>query len=408
MRAHRLRLGRPLSPFGDLPADLPVLGESLAACQERVLGECGISLVDAPPDEPWLALGDHTWLTAAALRRFLDAVPPQGGQMAISGPFLDFSAPLQDLPEGRLPVAVVPGGEADLQRLLELPRVEVDLGVEMHEVPFDHVALDAVSEPVPASEALVHTIEHWSHLHRVNLLALVSQATTEKAAFDRAPWYQRLWVVLGLLLRARSLSPWRIAEVIAPRGPGCKVHPTATVEASILGANVEVGPHAVVRASWLGDGVKVHEHARVNLSVVGERATLARDVMCNLCLLMPGALLSQGFGYQACVLGRESFVAMGATAFDLSFGGEIKVMHRGERVSSGSRFLGVAIGHRARLMPHVIVGYGEEVPNDALLVADPGRIARRIPADLPAGEPYAVVDGELVLVRGRGGESQAG
>jgi len=383
MRGVRLELGRPLSPFGDRPASLPVLGRTLAASQERVLAACDVSLADAPPDEPWLALGDHTWLTAPLLRRFLDACPPEGGQLALDGPFHGFSSALQDLPEGRYPVAVVPGGAADLQRLRSLPRVVVDVGEELHEVPFSHPALDAVSEPLPVS------------------LALVSLALEERHRFDDSPWWHKAWAALGMVLRARSVDKWALAGAVAPRGRGCIIHPTATVEASILGDGVEIGPHAVVRASWLGDGVEVGEHARVNLSVACSGAQLGRGLMSNLCLFLEGALVSQGTGFQACVFGRDSFVAMGATAFDLCFGGEIQVLHRGERVSSGSRFLGCAIGHRALVGPHVQIGYGEEVPGGAMLVADPAHIARRIPADLPAGEAHAVVDGELVRVGGR-------
>ena len=54
---------------------------------------------------------------------------------------------------------------------------------------------------------------------------------------------------------------------------------------------------------------------------------------------------------------------MRARGYDLSFGAPVKVLHRGERVSSGTHFLGAAIGHRARVGAEVILGYGAEVPN---------------------------------------------
>jgi len=405
MKAWRIPLGRPLEPFGDPPADVMVLGDTLAGVQEQVLAELGLELVDAPPDEPYLALGDHTWLTAPLLARFLEACPVTGGQLAVGGPFADFTHAVQELPGDdvlRYPVAVVPGGEPTSERLASLPAVQVDPDVRPQQLDLDHpVFAEAGQGPIPVTDAMVHTVDHWSHLLRVNLLALVAVAEGERRRFEGATWWRKLWSALMLLLRARSVDPWRIASAVGHQGARCRVHPTATVEACILGDDVEVGPHAVVRASWLGDGVKVGEHARVNLTVAGERAHLARGVMANLCVLMPGAFLSPGWGFQVCLLGRDSFVAAGVTCYDLSFGGEVRVSHRGERVGSGTRFLGSAIGHRARLGPHVVVGYGEEVPNDALLVADPDRVARRIPADLPPDEAHYIRGGQILPVRRR-------
>ena len=100
--------------------------------------------------------------------------------------------------------------------------------------------------------------------------------------------------------------------------------------------------------------------------------------MVRMCLLLERALVSKCFGAQASVFGRDAFVAVGATLYDLSFGGPIKVSHNGKRVSSETRFLGSCIGHRAKVGPHVRIGYGEMVPNDAFLVADPQTVVRQI------------------------------
>ena len=50
------------------------------------------------------------------------------------------------------------------------------------------------------------------------------------------------------------------------------MHPTAHVEASILGDGVVIGPRATVRNSILGDGVEVADHASVIACTVGARS----------------------------------------------------------------------------------------------------------------------------------------
>jgi len=360
-------------------------------------------LAKVPPPEgmAWV-LGDHTWVTPALLRKFVAACPAEGGRLGLQGPFVDFTGPLQDLPVDNglslYPVGLIKAGAEPV--LQGLAVVELDLQAKLHQPPVGHPAYAGALQPIPVTAAAVHTVTHWSHLLRVNLLALVAAAETERGLVEAAPWYVKLWTALALVWRARSINKWKLATAVGPMGKNCEIHPTATVEACWLGDNVEIGPHAVVRASWLGDGVKIGEHAQVNLSVVMEKAEISRGTMANICLLMPQALISPGFGHQACVFGRECFVAYGATFFDLSFGGDIKVSHRGERVSSGTKFLGTAVGHRAKVGPHVVVGYGEAIPNDAFLIVDPARIFRRIPDELPVGEPVFFRDGEIKGVGG--------
>ncbi|MBN2800762.1 MAG: hypothetical protein JXX28_16595 [Deltaproteobacteria bacterium] len=245
---------------------------------------------------------------------------------------------------------------------------------------------------------MIHTITHWSHLMRVSLMAIAARAEGARRTFEAMPWWRKGWEALKLLARVRSINPYRLAGGLSERGRRCRVHPTAVVEASILGDDVEIGPFAVVRASVIGDGAKIGEHCRVNVSSVGARAQLSRGATLNLSVMMDEAFISQGNGFQGCVFGRQAFVAWGATAFDLTFGRDIQVWHKGLRASSGVRFLGAAFGHRAKVMPHVIIGYGEEIANDGFLVADPEQVARRIPQEL-SSEPHVVRGGRAVPLR---------
>lgn len=402
MEARRIALGRVVAPLGETAAESSILGRSLAEAQQDELARAGLIVGDGPSPAAVLALGDHTWVTAELLTAFVAACPEAGGRLAVSGPLLRMSAGLQELsgddPAG-YPVWLAPRWPMSAEELDALPLVEIDLQEQLYE-PDTHPAFADVMHAVPMSDRMVHSVSHWSHLLRANLLAWLALIERERRSFEALPWWRKIAPMLRVLWRAKSLNGWRIAAVLFPRGEGCNIHPTATVEASWLGRNVEVGPHAVVRGCWVGDNVKIGEHARLQSSVVHAGARVTRGTMLNVCVLLEGALVSPGFGHQSTLFGRDCFVAHGVTFFDLSFGGEIHTLHHGVRQPAGTRFLGACVGHRAKIGPHVVVGYGEAVPNDAFLVTDPGRIFRRIPADLPAGQPFAVRDGVITPLGG--------
>jgi acetyltransferase-like isoleucine patch superfamily enzyme len=274
-------------------------------------------------------------------------------------------------------VAIVPAGGP---LSLDGPDLRVDLALRPAETPVLHPAFaHAMRGTFATGTRLVHGVEHWSHVLRVNLLALVATAEEAKADFGAAPFWKRVLTVLGVLWRARSVQPHHIARALTRVGRNCKIHPTALVEACQLGDNVEIGPYALVRGCVIGDGAKIEEYAHASLSTIGAGARLGRTAMCNFSVLYPGAFVSAGGGWQMCVFGTDSFVAMTATALDLSFGKPVKVEHDGEVVSAGTHFLGVAIGHRARIGASVRMCYGAVVPNEAFLVAPSDDLLRRWP-----------------------------
>lgn len=401
MKAIRIALGRPIAPFGEDPGRLPVLGIPLESAQNNALALCDLQLVQET-DGPALVFGDHTWFTPELIRAFLNACPQSGGRLVLRGPFVEFTRSLQELADGEsvgLPIYLSPAGNVSLDFLKQLAPVEVDLEVRVHQSPAGHVAFKGVADqPIPVTDKMVHTIEHWTHLHRINLLALMAYAERERRQFERAWWWTKIWRMLGVLLKSRSLNGARLAAALTQRGVGCNIHPTATVEASVLGDGVEIGPYAVVRGSFLASGSQIQEHAQVHLSVVGSGAVVGRTAMARMSVLMAGAQVSKCNGIQASVVGRDAFVAVGATLYDLSFGGPIRVMHRGERVSSGTRFLGSCLGHRSKIGPHVRIGYGETIPNDCFIVADPRTLVRDV-GEVQSGEPHVLRDGSLSLIR---------
>jgi acetyltransferase-like isoleucine patch superfamily enzyme len=390
-----------IEPFSRRASETAVLGRPLSAWHNETAKHCGLAVVREQPDGPHLVIDDDLWFVPALISAFLLRCPASGGRLALSAsdPWVSQYATLQNLDGDDLLVvgiAVVPSKGSEL---VSLPLVEIDLQTQMHAMGAVHPAFShAWPEELPVTRLPVIRMRHWTHILQANQVALLAYGLSKKREFDQATWIGKLWRALLVLAKARSLNRWRIASALTTVGKRCSIHPSAVVEACVLGDDVEIGPHAVVRGSWLGNGVKVSSHARVNLSIVEKNAELGRGVMANMVLLMEQAFLSQGFGFQASVLGQSSFVAMGACFYDLSFGGEVKVEDEKVWRSVGGHFMGSCIGDDAKIGPNVTIGYGESVPAGAFLVANPSMVLRRIPSGLPPGVPHYCEAGKVVPV----------
>jgi len=395
MKAFRVSTGRTVAPFGDPVGQTQVGADCLEAVQDAALAEAGLVRVDsAPSDEPYLIYSDRTWFTADLLRRMCAA--GQGRLRIRNEGWWSWTGPLQDTPEPGLyeiGVREGPPGFADMTPIdLDLPLRELDLD------EFHPAVAHAHRHPVIVGPAMAHQVDHWVHIIRVNQLMLAARMEKERLSWDNAGFFARILKVLRILLKAGSLSGPRIAASLNEKGAGVEIHPSAVVELCVLGDGVKIGPQAVVRGSILGPGAKVDPFATVNASVLGAGARAGRYAFLNLCTLYPGAMVSKGDGYQVSVFGRESFMAWGATALDLSFGQSVKVETDGPgspRVDAKMHFVGVAVGHRAVVGNKVRLRYGVSIPNEGMVV-DPGDDLLRQWGDGPTGVPVIVQGGRTV------------
>ncbi len=406
MFAVRVKVGHSLAPFGDAVGDVPILNVPLREAQDEALARNGVSvrelLPGEAPNEPYLCFGDSTWFTAGLIARFLAAwtltqKAHPTPRLRIADPdFLRETSPLQPVDEGggrgryflEVRCDEPPGFTVDACRDLV-----VDLALRHSPGKPPHPAFaHAYRGDVALGPAMVHEVWHWAHITRVNLLALAARAEEARETWEHGGLFSRIGQVVPVLWRAQSLHPAAIARALLPIPKSAKIHPTAVIEASIIGEEVEIGPFACVRGSMLGPGSKIDAYASLNLAVVGAGAQVGRGAMVNLCVLYAGAFVSSGGGFQMCVFGRESFVAMTAMMLDLSFGRTIRVDGPEGRLDTEGYFLGGAIGHRARVGAGVRIGYGVAIPNDTLLVAPTGDLVRRVEVGEP-GEAVSAAEG---------------
>lgn len=386
MKVLVVETGSPVAPFDDAPGDVIVLGRTLREWQREEVEEAGFEWVtQAPVGERYILVSDRTFLTRGTLRR-VGAV--ERGRVRVAEADWDKTVgPLHRVDQA-FELAVTDGPPS----FEDLPVVPLEIGLIWDEVPPVHPAMaHAVADPAPVSECPLLQIDHWVHILQANRLAMAATIHRERRKFGELNVLVRVWKMLGVWIRSGfSLRRGALMEALTTVGKDCDIHPTAILEGCVVGDRVRVGPYAVLRGSVLRDDVQIDEHAVVNGCVLGDGAHIDRRGMVNLCVLYPGAHVSNGWGIQFCVFGRDSFLALSGMIYDLSFKDPIKVRVGDRRVSSGLHFLGAAIGHRAVLGGRTVLGYGAEVPNDAMLVG-PAHEALRIWEDGPG--PHRVVDG---------------
>ncbi|MBI1358392.1 MAG: hypothetical protein GC160_28995 [Acidobacteria bacterium] len=377
MKAFCAPSGRRIAPFLDPMGEVQILGRDLAEYQREELIEAGLEPVsEVPVGEPYLLYSDRTWFSRAAVQRFVAQAQAPARLRVEHAQWLELTGPLQRWDEpGVYEMALLPAGAPP--SFESAPPVTIDLQLQQLKQPAAHPAMaHAAPSSVPVGEAGIHQIDHWLHILRANWLAAGARRERAKGRFARAGAASKAAQMAQIAWRMRSWNKFGLAAALSRFGPGCQIHPTAVVEASLIGANVVIGPFSVVRGATVCDGVEIGEHASINGSVIGAGCWVSRRATANLCVLYPGVHLSAGDGFQACIFGRDAFVAWSSTVFDLSFGAPIKVYDEGRRVSAGTHFLGAAVGHRSRLGGKVILGYGSETPNDSFLVSSSGDVLR--------------------------------
>ena len=276
--------GRPLAPWFDPIGDTPVLDASLRHSQEQAIAAAGC---------PRGCRADRQTVHPSRGPTLVHGGGPETGRTrsrAGSRSTMGFS-------EGAPSATSGAGGHrnsptsprcAPIRR--RSPRKD-DLGLDGMP-PFNKHMRHAL-RPVRVGPAMAHHLDHWSHVVRVNQLALVAIGEEARFWWDTSGWIPRLWQVLKLLWRARKPTRRAIFHHLLPVSPKAQIHETAVVEASRVAAGAYIGPHAVVRGSVIGPGARIEDSATVNLSSVGANSQVERFAMVNLCVLYPGACMSR-------------------------------------------------------------------------------------------------------------------
>jgi hypothetical protein len=400
MKAYRIASGRRIFPFGDPARDLFIATSPLSVWQEQACRASGLELEDvASLDEvkssPALAFYDDVFFTEMALRQLVADGRSISKDAAIALPSSPASRALVPLSDARTfeggtafdvfwLVSTPPRGESRLSlRARAAPHL---IAIKERTIALRLPKADSASEAfeAPLTARVVAHVIHWIHVLRLSQLAI---GVLLLDALRRDPWR-----ILGLRLAARR-GPWAVARRMCFVHPTAEVHPTADLEAAIIGAGSIVRAHAHVHSSVIGSGVEIGDHAVVVGSALADRVQVLRASYIALCAAMPAASLSS-YKVQLSLFGRDVFLTGSALLLDAKLRGEIRVEHEGALFEIGTPFLGACLGHRVRIGAQVAVAPGRAIPNDVLLVGPPGQIAERFPIAGPG--VFVVKDGAAV------------
>lgn len=445
MRALIVETGRKIAPFDEAPPRAHWAGTTVGGAVRDALVRRGIAIAelgrDAPPPRaetqrdakaPTLVLADHTFVSDKCLGDFLDAALsawehndyPTTTPLRLAlakTPAVDFLRPVSSAvvepldatgPGARPPKAwrvealatervaydcflvdEIPAAATGHELLAVLRESAGRVVVRKRElgIPLRLPVLGDARETqavVPVTSTVAAHVEHWVHILWLNQVAF----GVRWMELVRA---HKLWT-FARVLAAFPFAPLpRLLRSFVWKGRGVRIHPTAHVEASILGDGVVIGPRASVRNSILGAGVEVGDHATVLSSSLGDRTFVTPRTFVVWSAAYPDAVISN-YKLQVSLLGRGASLSTWAGLIDAKLQGTVEVKHDGALVSTERSFIGSCIGHGAFVGAKVLVMPGREIPNGAFIAMRPDELIVDVPADLPAGVPLVRDQGTLV------------
>lgn len=419
-RAWRWSRGTTIESLGDPVLDAPIANVPLSEQQRLLMERAGFDLgtTDDPgaiDDGEFLLFHDNVYISWPLLRRFL----ARARQEARSRPgcyrlalersaFTAISAFTGEQPsarhDGRDVILygvfwVRRKGEGVRSLLAAATPLVLDVRGKEITIPFSSRIPTMPDQVVPITDHVVLELSSWVHLWLANLCAIVVALMEMVRTPAWWPWLG--WRALLALATSRGVSPYRLGSSLARhvvrRGRRCRIHPSAVVEASILGDNVEIGPQCVVRGSILGNGVTVKEHSVVDGSVLGDRVIVNQFGVVKLALVYPEAVFTW---IQTGVIGRRVFLGGLFRPLDMKFSGTVKVRHRGRLVDTGMPFLGCCIGHRVLVSGASRLEPGRAIPNDHKILTDMNTI-KDIPPGLPTDDFLVDRGGVVEPLRGK-------
>lgn len=404
MRCFRVASGTRIAPFGDLARDLFVGVRTVAQAQEASVRACGLELVDVDePSQitarPALVIYDDVWVSEMALRQFVARALRATEELRVA------------MPEGLVAQATDPFNE--LERAEDGARIH-DLGILVQPellksreefatrtkpwpLPAREIKTSVVLPPslgsdqspghreadAPITARIVAPVRHWLHLLRL------SQMSVGVDLLDNLRRSPRLRMRLRWM---RKRDPWSLARKLVFVHPTARVHPTADLEAAVIGPGAVVEAHSHVHRSIVGAGVRIGDHSAVMNCTLADNVQVLRGSYLALCASMPDATLAS-YKVQLSLFGREVFLTSSAWLIDAKLKGEVKVQ-RGEANVGVGPFLGCCLGHRVTLGAQVLVQAGRALNNDTIVVGDPQRFLSRVDP-VPSGAVCTVVEGRL-------------
>lgn len=415
MKAYILKSGTAIEPFGDDVSQSFIAGGTLAEAQKRAAAWAGLEPVEAGgagevKEFPCIVIVDYVYVSEKLLADFAGLARKERRSAALG---LDMSASVRYT----LPVSdarVEKGGSGSevaaydvfyVHEALDLgpdPRVKLRDACPWIVVPKKErtVTLRMPSSggkvettEYPLTSSLACHVRHWVHILWINQISIAC-AWMEYFRHHRLRMTgMGIWAVIGGL----TLNRYRLMSRMNVKGKGCEVHPTAYIEASMIGDNVKIGAHCMLRNSIVGDGCVLRDHAVLINSVIGSECYLPEDTYVVSSAAYPRSTVGN-WKLQLSLIGSGAVISCWAHFIDAKFKGFIKVEHAGRLVSTERQYMGSCVGHGVVLGGKILIQPGRAVPNGYVVVMRPDEVVSVVPKDLPKGVPLMRDGGALVVV----------
>lgn len=399
-------LSQPLAPFGVIVDECPLGPSTFGAARREALRALGLQEPAHKTDPsstvtgPALVVSDELWVTRRALQAFLTATKTTTTTTRLALPasrLLELVVALQDLEidgtSHRFPCAFVPAGvTTSIADAFAAPGTVIPYQEILVELPVPRALLGTTAPTTtwPLTSTVALRARHWLHVLRASHLA-PQVWLLERALRDPLRSALRAFAGALHLSKTERFLAWKRHFVF--RGKNTVVHPSAIVEASVLGDHVVIGPQAVILQSIVGDHVVVEQRAHVAQSTLGPRTFVSLNSSMQACVTFEDADACAN-NLQACVVGKGTGLTSFARALDTVLGGSVRVDDGGRLREVGELPCGVAFGPGSFVGAGVTVAAGRVVPAGVRVTGPADAVLRRIPLDLIPGT-FVVDDGGL-------------
>lgn len=155
----------------------------------------------------------------------------------------------------------------------------------------------------------------------------------------------------------------RVLKYLNKKGKNCSIHPSAIIEASVIGDNVSIGAHCTIRLAHIGSGTTIQDNVSVVQSVIGENNVISHNNHISMSQTFNDVYLIHG-PYQFSIFGKSSAV-FALINCDIRLDNKnIKIPTDIGVIDSHQPLLGIAFGHRSKVGGGNIIAPGRIVPND--------------------------------------------
>ena len=371
--------------------ELPIMGKTLAEMQDWAVklnkGEWSDSTAQL-----WIREDVH--VSHQAIELFLAAVVGKEGDFqwraeGAAGNFVEEIAFSDSVP---MMVWCSNPCEENIDRFTQAEVLTVDVKTHPIAIPAPQQEMGVQLVSLPLTDAVVIPLGHWSQTLWGNLLSLGPYLWRELVGENIFSMFFRLG---SAALFSLSTNPKKLIRGFVRKGKNCFIHPTAVVEACILGDNVRIGANAVVRGSILRDGVQVEDLALVEGSVLSAGALVQRQAMVKYAVLDESAAAAGVV--QLSLMGVQSSVKRGAYLMDVNFSGAVQVLYNDKAHTAPLGLIGCGVGEHAVVGLGVAIAAGRWLPTKTKTIMNPQNMLLRTKvtdAEEDRGV-YAVVEGSL-------------